>query len=265
MKNNLLKVIVLLLSIMIVFSFASCGIDGSQSENNEFKVDKDLFTDKVLIKALRKDGINDLTKTGVLDVKSITIAHSERKMDFNELKAFKNLEKLTIINCNIEDYSFINDFSKLKKLVLRKNSIKGKMVLNLHKLEHLEISKNNITALSGNLPRLKSLDLTRTSINNKSLKSMKGGKNLQEICISRTKVNNLYCLLRFKKLESIDLTQTKIKNFECLQKFTHLNTIYLDEEIDRSVISFLEGNFKDGDIYTKAYIVSQNNNLLLRN
>lgn len=264
MKSKFVKLVLLLMCLAIVFLCASCGIAEVTLGNNEAKVDNELFTNQALIDALNENGLYDLTKTGVLEVSSVSITDSKENIGFEELRAFKNLEELKISNCDIDDYSFVNDLANLKKLVLCNNSLEGEIALSLQKLEYLEIRENDITSVSGNLDYLNTLNLKQTDINNESFNSIIGAEGLQHICISYTKVDDLECLLRFHELESIEIIGLTIDEFEHLQEFEKLNSIYLDKKVDRSSIDFLESNFKDGDIYTKSYVVSKRNNILLR-
>lgn len=106
-----------------------------------------------------------------------------------ELICSLNLKSLSLINCEIKDYTFINALENLEELTIINGSIEINKINKLHNLKYLQISYSNVidnTKL--NIPSLEELYIDNTNIN--TFEFLKELNNLKTVSIDRTQYNN---------------------------------------------------------------------------
>lgn len=103
------------------------------------------------------DGFIDIINTG--NIRSLSIScNNLSDFDLHKLKEMKNLNTLYLIDCNINDISFIEDLINLTKLGLQNNEFSNiDSLSNLINLEELRLDGNDIKDISVlyNLKKLK--------------------------------------------------------------------------------------------------------------
>ena len=78
-----------------------------------------------------------------------------------------NLQSLSLINCKIYSYSFVNILEELTELTIINGNIELEKINMLNKLKYLQISYSNIIANANlNIERLEELYIDNTNINN---------------------------------------------------------------------------------------------------
>ena len=122
--------------------------------------------------------------------------------DFTPLNKLKKLEELELSVTGLNDFSFIDNMPKLKKIITYSQISSLKGVANAPNLEHLELQR-------GKVSKIEHLD-----------------KNLQlkTLIINNHKLTKLEGLSKLKKLKTLDVSRNKItvieglENNQCLEK-----------------------------------------------
>ena len=84
-----------------------------------------------------------------------------------DLIASLKLKSLSLINCKIENYSFINIFENLEELSIINGIIEIKKINNLKHLKYLQLSYSNIVKNANlNIDKLEELYIDNTNIDN---------------------------------------------------------------------------------------------------
>lgn len=208
--------------------------------------------------------------------------------DLQSLNGIQTFENLKVLDCStnsIEDISqlYYKSLSKLTNLNLEDNNIRditglltylknlemcnvsdcklsGNIDLGVNKrITTLDLSDNEITGFSGELPKLIEVYLNSNNITN--LDFLVKCDNLIVLDVSGNQIESLDSIIDFTKLEELDIRDNLISQYSLLSKLDNLNSIYLDKDVNRQCIDFIIENFKDGDIYTKQYILKNKYNL----
>ena len=99
------------------------------------------------------------------------------------------LKSLSLINCKIESYSFVNVLENLEELSIINGIIEIKKLNMLNHLKYLQISYSNITdSTELNINTLEELYIDNTNINN--FKFLNSLLNLKRISIDENQYNN---------------------------------------------------------------------------
>lgn len=197
--------------------------------------------DKLRIVNLEGNKINDISEICHLQLRSL------------ETIIF---DKNPIENINIEWGLLPN----LKSMCFQDCYINGDVDLGeLSEVEYICLNKNSIISIKGKFPNLIQLKLHDNNI--KSFADIIKIPSLKEIVVSDNYLKNVNGVNKFKSLEVIDIRENNIDNVHLLSEMETINTIYMDKDINREQIDFLYDNFKDGDRYTKQYILRKRYNL----
>lgn len=150
--------------------------------------------------------------------------------DLSILKYFGNLESLSLIGCNFEDFHPLANLRKIRDLQIvihlkEPQPIRNIDTVNLLKeLECLNLERNNVDNLSMiSNPRIKYLSLSSTNLH--SLTQITNGQNLKYLNISNTKVDTLSGIESFSSLETLIVSKTNIKDYSRLKSLTNLKYI----------------------------------------
>ena len=152
--------------------------------------------------------------------------------DLSDLKYFKNLEFLTLVNFCINKKESKNIFTipKLKELVLYDVKIEYLEFLTQMNLESLSFInccfENNVDFSKLNF--LKSIELV--NMKEVDLKQLEQFKSLTSLSLSYSNIKNIELLKQFDYLEEIDLDNTNVQYISFLNEWKNLKKISLSEE-----------------------------------
>lgn len=100
-----------------------------------------------------------------------------------------NLKALSLINCKIESYSFINVLENLEELTIVNGQIELKKLNRLNNLKYLQLSYSNVIEnIDLNINALEELYIDNTNINNFNF--LNNLLNLKRISIDEIQYNN---------------------------------------------------------------------------
>jgi hypothetical protein len=183
-------------------------------------------------------------------------------------KQLYRLENLTIL---ILDFNDLRDMADVSQLISLTDF-------------HVRYNKLNTISLSEEMPSLIRLYAHGNPISFVEATTMNHMPVLQELDVGRTDLTNIDFLRNISTLVSLDISGLPLDNFSALSGCTALealtvygfkkidvsvlqalpkfNSIYLDRDYDRSLIDFMIGNFKTGDLYTRIYLCGKKNRLI---
>ena len=175
------------------------------------------------------DQLTELSYNNLVDGYYVTDA--ERIQDLTGLEAFKKLEKVSLLDNEIEDISPLQDLVNLKHLNLGANSIKDISALKgLKKLEYLYIWNNNITDISPlqDLTELKELSLLNNKITDISpLQNLTG---LEKLLLSQNRIEDLTPIAGLTKLSEVSVVGNPVKDYSPLEKLPDTTTVIITTE-----------------------------------
>ena len=126
-----------------------------------------------------------------------------------DLIASLNLKSLSLINCKIENYSFINIFEKLEELTIVNGTIEIKKINMLNLLRYLQLSYSNI------------IDNSELNIN-----------TLEELYIDNTNIMNFNFTNNLLKLKRISIDEKQYNNTkELFNNLMKKNVLVLNENM----------------------------------
>lgn len=124
-----------------------------------------------------------------------------------------NLLELSIINCDIEDFSFVYDLNTLKSLSIINGNLSLSKINNLKDLTFLEISSSSVTDSEKlSLPLLEELYIDETNI--KNLDIVIDLSNLKKIGLSREQYENNKSIIEVLQNKNVELLNDGIVPFE---------------------------------------------------
>ncbi|MGI6177662.1 MAG: leucine-rich repeat domain-containing protein [Eubacterium sp.] len=168
------------------------------------------------------------------------------------------LEKLTANECQITG-SVVCYSESITELSLVKNAITN-FGGSFDKLEKLSLNSNRIISMAADLPSILEINLNN-NYGFVSIESLLKYVTLNTLKFSNDPIDSIDGISALKNLNSIDLTGTKVTDVTELEKIETFNSIFLDPDFDRTQIDFLIGNFRDGDIETKRYLIGKKEEL----
>lgn len=177
------------------------------------------------------------------------------------------LENLRYLNLNendIKEFSnIIYNLGALEALFLEDCNLKGEINLgNSNSLTELSLNNNEIEKISAHLPNIKIISVTHNQITN--ISTFLNFDTLEELWISENPISSIKGISRLAQLELLAIEDTDIEDISELRSISTFNSIYLDRNYDRESIVFMQDNFKNGDMYTKQYILSIRHDLKIR-
>jgi len=129
-----------------------------------------------------------------------------------DLLASLNLKSLSLINCKINNYSFISIFKDLEKLTIVNGMVEIRKINFLKNLDYLQLSYSKI--LDDNsleLGRLTDLAIDNTNIEN--LLFVKSLPNLKRLSIDFKQYNSNRDILDYLKKNKVEILQENIVEF----------------------------------------------------
>jgi len=129
-----------------------------------------------------------------------------------DLLASLNLKSLSLINCKINNYSFISIFKDLEKLTIVNGMVEIRKINFLKNLDYLQLSYSKI--LDDNsleLGRLTDLAIDNTNIEN--LLFVKSLPNLKRLSIDFKQYNSNRDILDYLKRNKVEILQENIVEF----------------------------------------------------
>ena len=164
---------------------------------------------------------------------------NEELSNFGKIN-FRNLNYLTLIDCKIKSFSFLNypPFSSLKEVNLKNNYISFFEDLNLMKLEILDLSYNSLSKnmfpennknniINVNLPSLKILNLSNNKIEIIDILSQFNIESLKELNLYNNEIENIDVFNKVScgRLKKLDLSNNKINDIGIFTELSFCNNI----------------------------------------
>lgn len=198
--------------------------------------------------------LNKLTKVNLE-------ANNIEKIDILYNNEYKNLRYLKLDNNPLRYIPReIFDLNELKEISMQYCMLNGIIDLgDIKNLEVLTLDNNSITGIS-----ITSNSIQKLSLNNNCISDifhLGSISSLKELKLAGNPLTSLNGISAIQNLEVLDLRRTDVQNVDELIKVKTLNSLYVSENFDRTKIDFLESNFKNGDIYTKKYILAKRHSL----
>ena len=126
-----------------------------------------------------------------------------------DLIASLRLKSLSLINCNINDYTFVYTINYLEELTIVNGSVKIEQINKLSYLKYLQLSYSNI--------------IDNVDINNNLI---------EELYIDNTNISNFYFLTNLIRLEKISIDENQYKNNKTLfDDLIKKNVLVLNENM----------------------------------
>lgn len=131
-------------------------------------------------------------------------------------------------------------FTKTEAATITKLSVRDvvsvKGISNLRNLEYLSFFENKLTSVEelGNLPKLKTLDLTGNKIS--SIKGLEKLKSLESLDLASNNLTSVEELQHLKKLESLDLSDNRLTSIGFLKQLTNLESLSLSNNKLTSIV-----------------------------
>lgn len=172
--------------------------------------------------------------------KQLKTLHINRTGKFNlkRIKDLRNLESLTVSNCNITQIEGLEKLQKLRTINFSVNYIESIDGLeNLENLILLNLMENHIKSIKrlDNLKKLKTLNLHNNCIS--EIQGLSQLKILEQLCISCNKIEKIKGLLNLPNLKSLDLSMNIISVIGGLKELKNLETL----DLDCNLIEKIEG------------------------
>jgi hypothetical protein len=131
------------------------------------------------------------------------------KFEYADLVALLKLKSLSLINCKINNYSFVNIFENLEKLTITNGKIEIKKLNKLKHLKYLEISYSNI------------LDENELDIS-----------SLEELYIDNTNINNFDFIKKLGNLKKVSIDEKQYNSNKSLfNDLMNNNILVMDENM----------------------------------
>lgn len=179
------------------------------------------------------------------------------ELDFLEYGQFENLEKLVVDYNPI--YSLLIDSSKLKNLKIlsaQNCKISGGLKLDAFSiLEELYLDGNSISSIEGNIHKLNVLSVDDNNFSN--VRNLSDLSNLKKLYISGNRLTTIDGIDEIEDIEVLDIRDNNIVHVNELSRLTRLHSIYMDKNIDRKEVDFLYNRWRNGDQYTKKYMLEK--------
>lgn len=109
-----------------------------------------------------------------------------------DLIASLNINALSLINCDIRSYDFIDSFDDLRELTIVSGNVKFSKINNLNKLRYLQLSYSNIINLFDN--------------------SILNIDSIEELYIDNTNINDFSFLNNMSKLKKVSIDAKQYEN-----------------------------------------------------
>lgn len=203
------------------------------------------------------DGIETLDKLKKLkcndnEIRDISALYSE---------TLKSLNYLDISGNRISDItSILSEINSLEVFYANECKLIGNIDLGENvNIKELHLDDNYITGISAEIPNVELLSIQHNYIN--TINEFFKFNSVKELKLSGNPIDSLEGINCLNNLEGIYLEDTNINNVDELKYIENLNTLFIDKKIDRDEIRFIINNFKDGDIYTKKYVISNRYNI----
>lgn len=196
--------------------------------------------------------------TQLKNLKKLTVANNNLSVLDEEILYLKNLKYLNVSQNRLVNIDVLRDLEYLEELYVNENMLSETPNLDgMKQLEILGLAKNAFVELNsmGQLEGLMELDVSTNYLS--SLSFLEGVPNLVKLNISYNQFKELQGITVCPKLQYLALYGTSIENVEVLQKLESFNTIYVDDDFDRTQLDFMIGNFRNGDLLTKEYLLNK--------
>ncbi|MCF8297144.1 MAG: DUF4173 domain-containing protein [Saprospiraceae bacterium] len=204
------------------------NLSGNKFTNNEIKLlDKLRELDNLRDLNLANNSMRSLYILTNYYIKNNSLILKTKKED-EVVGLLPNIEKLNVMNNNINDISAIKYFQNLVYFNVSYNKVSNLSSLkDLSKIETLELNNNQISNLKGieGLLSLKSLYLSNNSII--ELKNLKDLSKLEYLDLSANNITDVSSLNALTELKLLKLSGNRINDISVLKNLKNLETLYL--------------------------------------
>ncbi|MTI95763.1 MAG: leucine-rich repeat domain-containing protein [Firmicutes bacterium] len=155
----------------------------------------------------------------------ITISYSEIEQQPVHLGELPSLIRLSIIDSNISEIDFLENFTALEELTLSSNYIENIDALSdLHNLRQVNLARNNIS----------------------SIEALENKKSLEVLDLQSNNVSDISVLASAERLYNLTLSYNPVYNLKPLENLANLQElrIYLDHDVKHLIfdhVAILEG------------------------
>ncbi|MDO5133258.1 MAG: leucine-rich repeat domain-containing protein [Eubacteriales bacterium] len=182
------------------------------------------------------DGLTELSYNNLVD--GYFVADAERIRDLTGLESFEKLEKLCLIDNEIEDISPLKNLENLKHLNLGSNTISDISTLkDLKKLEYLYIWGNKISDISPlqDLTGLKELSLINNKISD--IQPLQNLTGLEKLLLSHNRVEDLTPAAGLTNLREFSIVDNPVKDYSPLESLPDTTTVIITTEDEKKAYS----------------------------
>ncbi|MBB2145390.1 hypothetical protein GM921_07840 [Pedobacter sp. LMG 31464] len=174
---------------------------------------------------LNKDG--KIQKNEADKVKKLSLME-ENLQNVEDLKFFKNLERLVLTTNKIERLNF-NGFNYLEELYIANNKLSELNIANMPSLKSLACGQNNLTKVSvKNCPSLESINMMNNQIQNLDLFPF---TKLKYLAIQNNKLSRLD-ISKNLELQQIIINGNSIKQVDITKNLKlKMNNLYIDNNV----------------------------------
>lgn len=189
-------------------------------------------------------GISSLEDLAAMpNLTEIIIRNETGISDFSALPTMKNVTKLTLSGCGINDETVKNTLTTmiwLNSLVLDENNITTfHSFAGMSKLSVLSLNRNQIKSLDGisTFSGLTSLSLSGNGLND--IRDISSLLSLSTVDLSDNVINDLSALSAVTSISDLNLSSNNISSAEAIQNLTRCKNLDLSENSALSGIDFL--------------------------
>lgn len=257
--NGGILFILIFFFLLLLFFSGSGKTEKEQSEADCVLLNEEQISYEEFLRYLKEDEkLNiDIRKE---DVKKLIINNVKKPLDSRVFNEFPNLETLKISNCDIYNADIGSNSEKMKVLVLQNCNIE-ECYINSTSVHELSVESSNIETSNFDLINLKNLNLNFLDVDEKTIQKFKNSTQIQRLSLVGAKSVNLSNLAIFNSILSLRLTKAEVIDYNNLIDFNNLEEVYLDKDVNRKYIEFMEEKYKNGDVMTSSFFVKKRHNL----
>lgn len=257
--NGGILFILIFFFLLLLFFSGSRKTEKEQIKTNCVLLNEDQISYEELLRYLKEDEkLNiDIKKK---DVKKLVISNVKKPLDSSVFNEFPNLETLKISNCDIYNAYIGSNCEKMKVLMLQNCNIE-ECFINSTSVQELSVESSNIETSNFDLINLKNLNLNFLDVDEETIQNFKKSTQIQRLNLVGAKCVNLSNLTIFNSILSLRLTKAEVIDYNNLKDFNNLEEVYLDKDVNRKYIEFMEEKYRKGDIVTSSFFVKKRHNL----
>lgn len=163
------------------------------------------------------------------NIKEFTVPSNAKSL--HDLNHLIFLEKLTISQSDVQDFSCLSSLTTLKELYITDTAISSdafSLITNLQQMEKLVLKDCDLTSIAGldRLVKLSHLDLSNNTIRN--ISPISKLTNLQELMLNHNALNELSALSSLNQLKNLQLSYNMVTSLSPIASLTNLKQLNAD-------------------------------------